>query len=95
MRFTVEVPVYLRIELDAPDADTAAEMGTDFAEKAQHNPSTMHLAAKHGAFFGAGIVPLDSDEDREPDVYVCRGGRLNYVEATGEVSPLGEACSGP
>lgn len=95
MRFTVEVPVYLRVDVDAPDAETAAEMGTDFVERAQSNPSTMRLAVRQGAYFSAGIVPLAEDQDRSPDVYVCRGGRLSYVDPDGFLEQLGEACSGP
>jgi hypothetical protein len=93
MRFIVELPVYLKLEVDAPDADAAASTAEEFAVSAQENPSTGRIIVNDATILSAGVVPLGpEEEDRAPDVYVCRGGRLTLVNQDGWLEPFDEDC---
>jgi hypothetical protein len=93
MHFFVEVPVYLKLAVDASDADTATAAAESFVAAAQQNPSTGRIAVNGTTILSAGVVPLDpEEEDRKPDVYVCRGGKLAQVNPEGWLEPLDEDC---
>jgi hypothetical protein len=93
MRFIVELPVYLKLEIDALDPSSAALAAEAFAVSAQENPSVGRITVNDVVILSAGVVPLDpEEEDREPDVYVCRGGRLTLVNEEGWLEPFDEAC---
>jgi hypothetical protein len=91
MRFIVEVPVYLKVELNAPDAQTALDRASLYGEEARLETIDGTSWGRH--LLSVGIAPLaPEEEDREPDVYVCRGGKLTAVDGEGFLDPLDEPC---
>jgi hypothetical protein len=94
VKFIVEVPTYVRVEVDARNADDAAAAAHALIEKCQHI-DLLHGGAfveETGILRDARVTLLDPDEDRAPDVYVCRGGKLFYVNDVGHPESLDEDC---
>lgn len=90
MRFIVEVPIYLKVEVDARDAAEAAALAqaaeviySQETDPEVHDPAILSFE----------LAALDPEEDdREPDVYVCRGGKLNQVGPGDLILPLDDDC---
>lgn len=82
MKFIVEVPAYLQVEIDAPDAETAARIGNRAAGAPQVRNQLRDVLVE--------LVLLD--EDAEPDVYVCRGGLLSFVDENGAFVATLDSC---
>lgn len=96
MQFIVEVPVYLKFDVTAPDATAAGMVGEELALAAAGQPKstffTVATLSGLGTVHGVSVV-LPDEDDRDADVYVCRGGKLSYVTPAGVPEPIDEDCS--
>jgi hypothetical protein len=90
--FTVDVPVFVRVVVEADDAEIAAAVSKKFVEE-QMGPIDSRLERVGGAWQSVSpkIVPVD-DDDAAPDVYLCRGGKLAWVAPSGLLELTGEDC---
>lgn len=89
--FVVEVPVYVRVAIKAADTDTAALVGKKFVEEQMERPhGSIERVGGIWQFVVPEIVPVE--EDAEPDVYICSGGKLTYVPLEGPLVPTGDDC---
>jgi hypothetical protein len=78
--YVVEVPVYLRLELDAPTAEVAAEAASDFAATVA-GTTVRPGAIINGLFIKSQRLELlNETEDHAPDVYLRVGAREVFVE---------------
>ena len=92
MKFIVEVPTYFRVEVDAPDADDAARAAEYLVGMAE--PSDLSLiVAGYGHVTRTALVPLGPGEDNDPDVYLCRGGKLSLIDSAGQFVDTAEGCT--
>jgi hypothetical protein len=95
MKFIVQVPAYVRLEVEADGPVEAAADAERLIERRQG------VDLLHGGSFvegesvirDANVLLLDPDEDRTPDVFICRGGKLAYIGDSGIPEPVGEDCA--
>jgi hypothetical protein len=89
MKFIVEVPTYLQLEVEACDGDQAALI----AEAVAARTAAMSERAGHTTILpDAKLLLLNPKEDRAPDVYICRGGKLTEVAEDGNLYVTGDGC---
>lgn len=88
--FVVEVPVYIRVPITAPDADTASAAAVKYVDGITIGGSIERLAGAW-QFIIPAIVPVE-DDDAAPDVYLCSGGKRSVVSEDGYLQATGDDC---
>lgn len=94
MKFIVEVPTYLRVEVDAPDAVNAAAAAENLVAQREYI-DLLHggtFVTDYGETSEANLLLLEEGEDRTPDVYVCQDGKLALVEDSGSLVTTDDSC---